>query len=338
MPEKTDCGDNAVDKFDMLPDEWNPDVPHQEGEEPSCWVIDVAGTTKGLKGGRAAQIILTPRSVEWCLKYRDLKSDEFDNVEDDSQFFVSIRGKPLSPLQNTPGSLLDKVGGACGVNQPTVNSFRRAAETKVQASPLMKASVENLQSHSRQVGLAHYDRSGDTTRANFIHQLAALESPSKGFDEVPEAVKLKRQKKEEEDREKVLRNAKDALLQDKMRKKEKKSYLNLEDRHFLQKLFTSLKDQNFGANKVFPHDEEWTRIFYRTVDSLSDSNGGRLRKVEEELFIEFAKAEVLEVLGKWTGSSEQNKSADQKISRYVKSSFRAYEKNLKSPQEPFFKF
>ena len=333
LPEKTEVGD-AVDKFDMLPDDWNPDVPHQEGEEPSCWVVDVSGTTKGLKGGRAAQIILTPRALECCLKYRDIKTEVFENVEDEAQFFVNIRGKPLTALQNTPGSLLDKLGSACGVNQPTVNSFRRAAEVKVQASPLMKASVENLQSHSRKVGLDHYDRSGDTTRANFIHQLSALESPSKAVvPEVPEAVKLKRQKEQEEDRERVLRKAKDALLQDRMKKKEKTSYLKLEDRDFLQKLFSSLKSYN-----VFPQDEEWMRIFYRTVDSLSDENGCRLRKVEEKLFKEFAKDEVEDVLGSWIGSTEQNKSADQRISRYVKSSFRVFEKTLKPPQKSFFKF
>jgi hypothetical protein len=89
---------------------------------------------------------------------------------------------------------------------------------------------------------------------------------------------------------------------------------------------------------VFPQDEEWMRNFYRTVDTLSDENGCRLRKVEEKLFKEFAKDEVEDVLGSWIGSTEQNKSADQRISRYVKSSFRVFEKTLKPPQKSFFKF
>ena len=142
------------------------------------------------------------------------------NVEENDQFFVNNKGKPLAPLQNTPGSLLHKLGSACGVSNPTVNSFRRAAEVKVQASPLMKSSVENIQSHSRQVGLDHYDRSLDTTRANFICQLSVMDSPQNVVDEVPQAVKLKRKKKEKEEKENNLKKAKDILLQDKMRKRE----------------------------------------------------------------------------------------------------------------------
>ena len=39
----------------------------------------------------------------------------------------------------------------------------------------------------------------ETTWANIIHQRSALESANKGIDEIPEAVKLKRQHREEED-------------------------------------------------------------------------------------------------------------------------------------------
>jgi hypothetical protein len=50
------------------------------------------------------------------------------------------------------------------------------------------------------------------------------------------------------------------------------------------------------------------------------------------------KSEVEDILGPWSGSVEQNKCADWKISSYVKTSFRVYEKSRKSPQETFFKF
>ena len=343
LPDKDDDGDDDkeddMDPFQMLPEGWNPDIPQKTGQEPSCWVIDVAGNTKGLKGGKPAKIILTPRSCEILLKFRDLKCEVMLSVDDESQFFTNFKGRPLAPLQNTPGSLLSKLGTVCGVLNPTVNSFRRAAEVKVQGSPLMKSSVENIQSHSRQVGLDHYDRSLDTTRANFIHQLAAMESPQKAVEEVPEAVKLKRKKKEQEDKENTLKKAKDILLKDKMRKKEQKNNkgnLKPEDREFLQKIFSTLK---IKSTEDFPDDEAWRRMFYRTVDSLMDEgNGSRLRKVEAQMFIEFAKSQVEEVLGCWTGSAIQNKAADEKISSYVKASFRAYEKMRKSFQQSYFKF
>jgi hypothetical protein len=337
LPDRVDGEDATEDEdpFHMLPDGWNPDIPQKPGQEPSCWVLDVAGNTKGLKGGKPAKIILTPRSCEILLKFRDIKSEVMKDVDDESQFFVNIKGKPLAPLQNTPGSLLEKFGIVCGVLNPTVNSFRRAAEVKVQGSPLMKSSVQNIQSHSRQVGLDHYDRSLDTTRANFIHQLAAMDSPLKAVEEVPEAVKLKRKKKEEEDRANNLKKAKGILMQDKMRKKDQGKVLP-EDREFLQKLFSSKKVIKKGN---FPDDQTWRRIFYRTVDSLEDGeNGNRLRRLEEQLFIEFARPLVEEALGCWTGSAIQNKSADVNISNYVKISFKAYEKTRESIQQSYFKF
>ena len=252
-PTKKEENSVDVDKFELLPETWNPDVPHPEGAPPSCWVIDVSGE-RGLKGGKHANIVLTPRSAELCLKFQDLKRECLEEVDDNDPFFVNLKGKPLTAIQRTKGSLLEKMGEVCGVDNPTVNTFRRAAEVKVQASPLMKASVENLQSHSRQVGLKHYDRSGPSTRASFINQLSEMESPQKADIEVPEDVKRKRLEKEKDEREKILRQAQQTLIQDKLRKKETKSRkcrLNNEEREFLQKTFSSLDGQCL-TTETFP--------------------------------------------------------------------------------------
>ena len=104
-----------------------------------------------------------------------------------------------------------------------------------------------------------------------------------------------------------------------------KGKIKPEYRDFLQKLFSNLKVKNFNTED-FPDDEIWRGVFYRTVDSLVDGgNGSRLRKVEEEL-------------GCWTGSVDQNKTVNMKMSSYVKTSFKAYEKTRKPIQESYFKF
>ena len=101
-----------------------------------------------------------------------------DAIDDDCSFFVNHKGKTLAPLQRTAGSLLDKLGSAVCLNNPIINSFRRSAETKVQASASMKSSVEALQLHSQKVGLGHYDRSCDNIRTNFISQLNIIHRDS----------------------------------------------------------------------------------------------------------------------------------------------------------------
>ena len=49
------------------------------------------------------------------------------------------------------------------------------------------------------------------------------------------------------------------------------------------------------------------------------------------MFKNLVKGEVKEQTGVWTGSNVQNKMADEKISKRVKSSFRTCEKNYKDP-------
>ena len=70
-------------------------------------------------------------------------------------------------------------------------------------------------------------------------------------------------------------------------------------------------------------------MFYREVDTLMSVNGNKLREIEEYMFKNLVKGEVEEQTGVWTGSNVQNKMADEKISKGVKSSFRTYEKNYK---------
>ena len=60
--------------------------------------------------------------------------------------------------------------------------------------------------------------------------------------------------------------------------------------------------------------------------------------IEERVFIDIVKSEVVQILGEWQGSRDQNKLADQKVTNYVKNSFRVYEKNIKKFEKSYFQF
>ena len=136
-----DTGDSTIeDRFRMIPDDWDPNVPHEIGQKPTCWVITVSGktkssNTKGLKRGKAVEVVLTEKCMDMCLMYKDLKTKYIGDVKGEDPFFVNMKGKPLAPIKRTKGSLLDKMATACGVSNPTVNSFRRSNESRIQLSP-----------------------------------------------------------------------------------------------------------------------------------------------------------------------------------------------------------
>ena len=114
--------DVADDQFHNLPHDWNSYVPQNEDDLPSCWVIEVKGDC--LKGGNRAHVVLTRDSAEICDRYRDMKNEVFDDEEDEAPFFVNMKKKPLSDIQRTKGSLLEKLGLVTGVSNATVNTFR----------------------------------------------------------------------------------------------------------------------------------------------------------------------------------------------------------------------
>lgn len=338
-----------VDRFELLPDGWNADEPQRPGLEASCWAIRVQG--EKLKGGKDADIILTRRSHELCLRYQEVKDEMIGEVSNGDCFFVNAKNKPLAPLQRTPGSLLSKYGQVTGVHKPTVNSLRRAMEPIIQASP-MKQVIGDIQSHSATVGQKYYDRTGQNTRAHFVTTLASLESPLKDNREVPEHVKAKRKEKERAAKEKAIEEASALLEQDKRSKtKNFKSRVGFGDREFLQKLFSSRAlgssnkiPGNLSISTMFPNnifcseDSDWVKYFYQGVDSLPGSDGEKLRFIEERVFKEFIRKEVEKELGVWNGSREQNKLGDWKTALCIKSSFKVYEKSKDKYQKSYFKF
>ena len=77
--------------------------------------------------------------------------------------------------------------------------------------------------------------------------------------------------------------------------------------------------------------------FYRLVDGSPDESpdGEKLRSIERKLF-DTIKPDLMSK-ETWTGSYEQNRKADFKISDLVRNAFRA-EENKKTKPKSFFNF
>ena len=228
-----------VEIFDRLPPDWDADQAPNEGDSPSVWTISVSGKDNTLKGNQSVDVVLTRRGEEILQKYRDLKFVCLDDEKDDDCFFVNHKGKPLGPIQNVSGSLLEKLGDVCGIQNATVTSFRRAAEGKVQASSVMKKFSKQLQHHSADVGRNFYDKTGTNTRASFVYQVSEIESPQKSVDPIPEDILKRRVTRQRNDRITVLKKAKSVLEDDKFKKmmhRSKKNQILFEERVFLRQL------------------------------------------------------------------------------------------------------
>ena len=100
------------------------------------------------------------------------------------------------------------------------------------------------------VGAKYYYRGGENVRAQFISQMSEKEVPNSN-EEVPEDVKKNREATRKKQRERILRNAKNKLAEEKMRKN-----LNYKvqprDRAFMQNIFSS--DQGIKDSTKFPGD------------------------------------------------------------------------------------
>ena len=91
------------------------------------------------------------------------------SLDMDSPFFCNGRGEKLGRLQNTEGSLLRRIGIACGVPDLTPTDFRRSAETKIQKSEAMRSKSDALNMHSETVGRHIYDKSNSRIRCEYVN-------------------------------------------------------------------------------------------------------------------------------------------------------------------------
>ena len=246
-------GDTSSDleRFDNLPSTWDADSPPSEGAPPSCWVITV--TSADLKGQEDAQLVLTRRGLESCVRFREMKNECLEKEDNNGHFFVNKKGKPLGRMQRTKGSIIEKFASASGVQKATVNTLRRAAESQIQSSPTMKQNVEKLQLHSSSVGLKHYDRTAPNTRASFVAQLSNIESPNKADKEVPSDIKKRRKERDAKDKEAIIKDAQKVLKRQKLERKpmrSKNAKISFNERDILQKIFSVQVKEKY--NGIFP--------------------------------------------------------------------------------------
>ena len=240
---------NVAEMFEKLPSNWNADSAPKEGAEPSCWVVAVSGAD--LKGNEDAQLVLTRRTEEICLKFREMKEECSVACEEKGPFFVNKRGKALAKLQRTKGSLLEKFGKVCGFEKATTNSLRRAAEQQIQNSPNMKQSVEKLQLHSSAVGLKYYDKSAQNVRASFVSQLSDIESPHKTPNDVPSEVKKRRLEMDVKEKETVVKEAEELLKNAKMKRRLARSKTNKVlplEKEFMMKIYSVEINRRFNGS------------------------------------------------------------------------------------------
>ena len=330
VDDKVENDNSIVERFESIPEGWNPDEPPAMGLDPTCWVICRSGMNPGMKKGQQAEIILTRYSLNICLKYRELKDVMLGHdLEPEANFFVNAKGENLGEMRRSKQSLLAKLEETVGVNSPTINTLRRGSEKIVQENINLVAMVDNIQGHSRTVGSRHYDRFGESRRANFIQQLEKVENDDQDID-VPESVKEQRKYRDEKDMKEVVKIAKEKLEVDKIKKAAGvKTNFKIKpmDRDFMQKLFS--ETDAIDNKKEFPKDDAWVKVFYRYVDTREDEKGDTLRAIEESVFIEYAKKEIEKKFGPWTGSKSDNKKADLIIALYIKTCFREAIKKVK---------
>ena len=204
--------------------------------------MELVGNQKGIKGGKSTSVVLTERSLEWCLKYRDVKEKVFKTEPDDDEpFFVNYSGKGLGPIQNTPGSLCHKFGIVTGVSNFTITSVRRGIEPRIQNNPDLKKIENRLASHTSKTGLKYYDRETSSHRAALITHVGAIESPSKSVSDLGEPVSKKRRIDNAKDKRDTVAAAKKLIADKKEKNSAKRRKISPIDRQFLQILFKSSK-------------------------------------------------------------------------------------------------
>ena len=77
------------------------------------------------------------------------------------------------------------------------------------------------------------------------------------------------------------------------------------------------------------------KVFYREVDT---SNCTKIKEIEEKVFLQVVKKEIIKECGAWTGSNSNNRMADRLIAKTVRNSFKNYESKKDLFEDSYFDF
>ena len=313
-----------------------------------------------MKGRKGGEIYFTRKTMEWCERYRSIRQKISKSKEDkEACFFQNFNGQPLSQIKSTRGTIWAKFEEVTGVTKATITDcVRSAAEEVIQDHPEMSNRVKQLNNHSLAVGSQVYDKNKYSYRGQFVNFMAHKEGEGNVGSGSEEDVELQAQikKREEEDEKQNKIDAIEAVEKDKRRRHTTLSSqirVKPEHRVFLQMLFKDLIGDRFPGYKksiivillIFisiPAPKKWPRVLYRIVDgveadiSLEDLN--RLRQIEMEIFKNVVKDVEKESGFDWSGTLEENISADVKVAKSLRNSFYNYEKDRKKNDPKYFVF
>ena len=175
---------------------------------------------------------------------------------------------PLTRIQNTAGSWLEKIGRVTGVPKLSVTDLRKGAEKIIQDDEEMKKNVKSLNFHSQEVGRAVYNQGHNIQiRGEYVNKLEIMESQKEECTpkELSE-FEQRRQERIKETRRKDDENriaSANVFLQDQKEKRNlnvvysKRVKVLPNDRKSLQEL---ISEELFPEDKNFPQGK--TYILY----------------------------------------------------------------------------
>ena len=183
-------------------------------------------------------------------------------IDPDSSFFLNGHGLKLGRIQNTRGSLLEKIGITCGVENLTSTMLRQACEKVIQENSQMQARSKTLNAHSSEVGRQIYDASKPIVRTefvNFCHIKDKAKDPNRHLLNL-NSTKLQEMKETDElDEMKKRRRAEDLLQKDREKRNMSRSLgkrcrVLPNDRYLLQQIVFKNVFQNVYSD--FPQGNQ----------------------------------------------------------------------------------
>ena len=208
------------------------------------------------------RVIITSNTSRILFNYRKLRRLRLGEEDPDSPFFVNGAGRPLSRIQNTPGSLLNKIGITVGIPDLCPTQLRQAAEEIIQQDDEMRKNSKKLLMHSENVGRIIYQNK-PTIRSEWVHSMDLMEGTAEKIDL---DVDTEREMKELDEADELARlqyaeqfNLDDRQQRNVNRRCNKRCRVPANDRLFLQKL---IYKELFGSiYQVFPGNFVLIAIF-----------------------------------------------------------------------------
>ena len=166
----------------------------------------------------------------------------------------------MARIQNTPGSLLNKIGIACGIPDLTPTMLRQAAENQVQKNSKMKENSKLITMHSEDVGRHIYHKSGPQIRAEFGNFMDVnVDSPTK---------KVKVTDNDDKQREEKMQELEEADAE--ARKLNAKEYLTAERKRRDRSLPTGKRRRVNSLDKEFLLELVFNEVFQSTYQNFPD--------------------------------------------------------------------